>query len=78
MGARDKARREIFLHQVRWINMPNVLPANDWNRNQSSLVAFTIPTAWKHGAGLSIVATHVDSPNLRVCAICPLNNNNKI
>ncbi|KDQ64874.1 hypothetical protein JAAARDRAFT_28525 [Jaapia argillacea MUCL 33604] len=37
-----------------------------FTRNQSSLVAFTIPQKWKQGAGLSIVATHVDSPNLRV------------
>lgn len=37
-----------------------------FTRNQSSLVAFTIPPNWKPGAGLSIVATHVDSPNLRV------------
>lgn len=35
-------------------------------------MAFTIPPAWKHGAGLSIVATHVDSPNLRVRTICQL------
>ncbi|KAF8895922.1 peptidase M18 [Mucidula mucida] len=35
-------------------------------RNQAALVAFTLPPQWKHGAGLSIVATHVDSPNLRV------------
>ncbi|TDL29383.1 aspartyl aminopeptidase [Rickenella mellea] len=37
-----------------------------FTRNQSSLLAFTIPNKWKQGAGLSIVATHVDSPNLRV------------
>ncbi|KAG1753932.1 peptidase M18 [Suillus paluster] len=55
-----------------------VLEADDWEntlqprgkyyftRNQSSLVAFTIPPNWKPGAGVSIVATHVDSPNLRV------------
>lgn len=36
-------------------------------RNQSALLAFTLPQKWKPGAGLSIVATHVDSPNLRVC-----------
>ena len=34
--------------------------------NQSALLAFTIPKGWKQGAGLSIVATHIDSPNLRV------------
>ncbi|KAH7916207.1 peptidase M18 [Hygrophoropsis aurantiaca] len=37
-----------------------------FTRNQSSLLAFTIPKNWKQGAGLSIVATHVDSPNLKV------------
>ncbi|KAJ6629088.1 aspartyl aminopeptidase [Mycena sp. CBHHK59/15] len=35
-------------------------------RNQSSLVAFTLPQKWKQGAGVSIVGTHVDSPNLKV------------
>lgn len=35
-------------------------------RNQSALLAFTLPQKWKPGAGLSIVATHIDSPNLRV------------
>ncbi|KAF8575731.1 aspartyl aminopeptidase [Ramaria rubella] len=35
-------------------------------RNQSSLLAFTLPPKWKSGTGLSIVATHVDSPNLRI------------
>ncbi|THH33594.1 hypothetical protein EUX98_g554 [Antrodiella citrinella] len=37
-----------------------------FTRNQSALLAFTIPKNWKQGAGLSIVATHIDSPNLRV------------
>ncbi|KNZ79897.1 Putative aspartyl aminopeptidase [Termitomyces sp. J132] len=37
-----------------------------FTRNQAALVAFTIPAQWKQGAGLSIVATHVDSPNLKV------------
>ncbi|KAL5487988.1 hypothetical protein ACEPAI_6096 [Sanghuangporus weigelae] len=35
-------------------------------RNQASLLAFTLPKNWKPGAGASIVATHVDSPNLRI------------
>ncbi|RXW14396.1 hypothetical protein EST38_g11454 [Candolleomyces aberdarensis] len=35
-------------------------------RNQAALVAFTLPQTWKQGAGLSIVATHVDSPNLKI------------
>ncbi|KAI0069151.1 aspartyl aminopeptidase [Artomyces pyxidatus] len=37
-----------------------------FTRNQSSLLAFTIPQKWQPGAGVSIVATHVDSPNLRI------------
>ena len=35
-------------------------------RNQVALIAFTLPQNWQHGSGLSIVATHVDSPNLKV------------
>ncbi|KAF9568966.1 aspartyl aminopeptidase [Agrocybe pediades] len=37
-----------------------------FTRNQAALVAFTLPQKWEHGAGLSIVATHVDSPNLKI------------
>ncbi|KAJ3788818.1 aspartyl aminopeptidase [Lentinula aff. detonsa] len=37
-----------------------------FTRNQSTIVAFTTPGNWKQGAGLSIVATHIDSPNLRI------------
>ncbi|KAF9452453.1 aspartyl aminopeptidase [Macrolepiota fuliginosa MF-IS2] len=37
-----------------------------FTRNQAALVAFTLPNKWRHGSGLSIVATHVDSPNLRI------------
>ncbi|KAJ7507697.1 aspartyl aminopeptidase [Mycena galericulata] len=37
-----------------------------FSRNQASLVAFTLPQKWEQGAGVSIVATHVDSPNLKV------------
>ncbi|KAF8631519.1 hypothetical protein AX15_002279 [Amanita polypyramis BW_CC] len=37
-----------------------------FTRNQVALVAFTLPHQWDQGTGLSIVATHVDSPNLRV------------
>ncbi|KAG1755806.1 peptidase M18 [Suillus lakei] len=48
--------------------------ADDWEKTLqprgkyyfTRSVAFTIPPNWKQGAGLSIVATHVDSPNLRV------------
>ncbi|KAF8146327.1 peptidase M18 [Mycena galopus ATCC 62051] len=32
----------------------------------TALVAFTLPQKWKQGVGVSIVATHVDSPNLKV------------
>ncbi|KAL6309546.1 hypothetical protein BKA93DRAFT_814504 [Sparassis latifolia] len=35
-------------------------------REVSTLLAFTIPQIWTLGSGLSIVATHVDSPNLRL------------
>ncbi|KAL5530358.1 hypothetical protein ACEPAF_6616 [Sanghuangporus sanghuang] len=37
-----------------------------FTRNQASLLAFTLPENWKPGTGASIVATHVDSPNLRI------------
>jgi aspartyl aminopeptidase len=37
-----------------------------FSRNQAALVAFTLPQKWKQGTGVSIVATHVDSPNLKV------------
>ncbi|TFK43636.1 aspartyl aminopeptidase [Crucibulum laeve] len=37
-----------------------------FTRNQAALVAFTLPEKWAHGAGVSVVATHVDSPNLRI------------
>ncbi|KZT42907.1 aspartyl aminopeptidase [Sistotremastrum suecicum HHB10207 ss-3] len=33
---------------------------------KSSIMAFTIPKNWRPGTGLSIVATHIDSPNLRI------------
>jgi len=29
-------------------------------------VAFSLPIQWEHGTGISVVATHVDSPNLKV------------
>ena len=47
-------------------NMVPVRPRLLFVRNQSSLLAFTLPPKWRSGAGLSIVATHVDSPNLRI------------
>jgi len=40
-----------------------------FTRNQTSLLAFTLPRNWSKtstGIGLSIVATHIDSPNLRI------------
>ncbi|KAJ3484345.1 hypothetical protein NLI96_g5712 [Meripilus lineatus] len=37
-----------------------------FTRNQSALLAFTIPQNWAPGSGVSIIATHVDSPNLRI------------
>ncbi|KAF8842253.1 peptidase M18, aminopeptidase I [Paxillus ammoniavirescens] len=45
-----------------------------FTRNQSSLLAFTIPPNWKPGVGVSIVATHVDSPNLRVRPVSKKSN----
>ncbi|KAG7097072.1 hypothetical protein E1B28_004459 [Marasmius oreades] len=45
-----------------------------FSRNQSGVVAFTLPQKWKQGAGLSIVATHIDSPNLRVRPISKREN----
>ncbi|EJD54591.1 aspartyl aminopeptidase [Auricularia subglabra TFB-10046 SS5] len=37
-----------------------------FTRNQLALVAFTLPQDWQPGRGLSMVATHLDSPSLRV------------
>ncbi|EJU06187.1 aspartyl aminopeptidase [Dacryopinax primogenitus] len=37
-----------------------------YTREQRSLIAFTLPQGWKAGTGVSIVATHTDSPNLRI------------
>jgi aspartyl aminopeptidase len=45
-----------------------------FTRNQASLLAFTIPPNWKPGTGVSIVATHVDSPNLRVRPVSKKSN----
>lgn len=47
-----------------------------FTRNQTCLVAFTVPSNWKKGqaTGISIVATHVDSPNLRVRPVSKISN----
>ena len=58
---------EVLLHEASQANScAYVYKADILSRNQSSLVAFTVPQSWKPGGGFSIVATHVDSPNLRI------------
>lgn len=37
-----------------------------FSRNQSAVVAFTVPKRWAPGGGISMVATHIDTCNLRV------------
>lgn len=37
-----------------------------FTRNQAAILAFTVPKRWAPGAGINMVATHLDSPNLRV------------
>ena len=67
MGEGHQGRWTVLLHQVS--QYPSHLPPPIQlrsDRNQSSLLAFTIPQKWKSGTGVSIVATHIDSPNLRV------------
>ena len=70
MGEGYQRRGEILLHKVSYLFDPRTascqLPTPRMDRNQSSLLAFTIPQQWKPGTGVSIVATHIDSPNLRV------------
>ncbi|KAG6918918.1 hypothetical protein DXG01_010573 [Tephrocybe rancida] len=46
---------------------------DDWEKDIKP-GAFTLPAKWKHGAGISIVATHVDSPNLKVRPISKRTN----
>ncbi|KAJ7699975.1 aspartyl aminopeptidase [Mycena rosella] len=62
----EKAGFQKVLEKEAWED--SVQPGGKYyfSRNQSSLVAFTLPQKWKQGAGVSIVATHVDSPNLKV------------
>ncbi|KAF9006481.1 aspartyl aminopeptidase [Cyathus striatus] len=70
----EAATRFLNLEKDDWEK--NVQPGGKYyfTRNQASLVAFTLPNKWKQGAGLSIVATHVDSPNLRVRPISKRSN----
>lgn len=65
LGEDSATPREILLYPVSLLVSYSMF-SDLYYSNQSSLVAFTIPPNWKQGAGLSIVATHVDSPNLRV------------
>lgn len=37
-----------------------------YTRNQSSIIAFTVPSNFTPGNGVSIVGTHTDSPNLKL------------
>ncbi|KAJ6539244.1 aspartyl aminopeptidase [Mycena capillaripes] len=62
----EKAGFQKVLEKEAWED--TVQPGGKYyfSRNQASLVAFTLPQKWKQGAGVSIVATHVDSPNLKV------------
>lgn len=65
MGKGFKARRQILLHQVVTIS-DELKQLTVYCRSQAALLAFTIPQNWKEGTGVSIVATHVDSPNLKI------------
>ncbi|KAF4600928.1 hypothetical protein EYR38_005574 [Pleurotus pulmonarius] len=62
----EKAGFSKILEKDNWDGVVKAGGKYYFTRNQSALVAFTLPQQWKHGAGLSIVATHVDSPNLRI------------
>ncbi|KZV87984.1 peptidase M18, aminopeptidase I [Exidia glandulosa HHB12029] len=52
--------------QDEWEN--DVEPGGSYyfTRNELAVVAFTLPDDWQPGRGLSMVATHLDSPSLRV------------
>jgi Aminopeptidase I zinc metalloprotease (M18) len=75
LGKGNKARGKILFYQVTFGRARTIARQllRRSSRNQSSLLAFTIPPKWQHGVGLSIVATHVDSPNLKVraCSLLP-------
>ncbi|KAJ7179893.1 aspartyl aminopeptidase [Mycena crocata] len=62
----ERAGFQRVLEQEAWEE--NLEPGGKYyfSRNQASLMAWTLPKNWKQGAGVSIVATHVDSPNLKV------------
>ncbi|KAF8341629.1 aspartyl aminopeptidase [Cantharellus anzutake] len=45
-----------------------------YTRNQSSLIALTVPIGFKPGSGVSIVGTHTDSPNLRIRPVSKKSN----
>ncbi|KAJ7638717.1 peptidase M18 [Roridomyces roridus] len=62
----EKAGFSKVLENESWED--NIIPGGKYyfSRNQAALVAFTLPRNWKHGTGVSVVATHVDSPNLKV------------
>ncbi|KAJ7667921.1 aspartyl aminopeptidase [Mycena polygramma] len=62
----EKAGFQRVLEKEAWEDSVQAGGKYYFSRNQSSLVAFTLPKGWKQGAGVSIVATHVDSPNLKV------------
>ncbi|KAG6902303.1 hypothetical protein C0995_001913 [Termitomyces sp. Mi166 len=70
----EKAGFQKLQEKDNWEN--SIQPGGKYffTRNQAALVAFTIPAKWKQGAGLSIVATHVDSPNLKVRPISKRTN----
>ncbi|KAH8830758.1 aspartyl aminopeptidase [Flagelloscypha sp. PMI_526] len=60
----EKAGFTKLLEKDKW----DVKPGGKYffTRNQAALIAFTLPNGWKEGTGVSIVGTHVDSPNLRI------------
>ncbi|KAJ7179226.1 aspartyl aminopeptidase [Mycena filopes] len=66
VGRLEAAGFQRVLEQDAWEE--TVKPGGKYyfTRTQAALVAFTLPQKWKQGAGVSIVATHVDSPNLKV------------
>lgn len=83
MGEGLATWRKVLLHEVYLDSTTINYLTHQWYRNQGALVAFALPQKWKQGAGLSIVATHVDSPNLKVSVkkanlLSPLNQSTQI